>query len=121
MTVTVGGDVAFCHSLNHLGNALWFRSTIGLCKIDSQWRVTHEHNSTPFYMDGSDKAALDRALKPGARHAITRPKQTVAPVGFQNSATGPDLGFYAARSYSLMRPPRTGRRLIRSWERSATG
>jgi hypothetical protein len=34
-------------------------------------------------------------------------------VGFQNSATGPELGFYAARSYSLMRPPRTGRRRIR--------
>ena len=30
-------------------------------------------------------------------------------------------GFYAARSYSLMRPPRTGRRLIRFRERSATG
>jgi len=30
-------------------------------------------------------------------------------VGFQNSATGLDLGFYAARSYSLMRPPGTGR------------
>src|ERR1019366_8463149 len=44
-----------------------------------------------------------------------------APVGFQNSATSLDLGFYAAPSYSLMRPPRTGRRLIRSWERSATG
>jgi hypothetical protein len=44
-----------------------------------------------------------------------------APVGFQNSATGPGLGFYAVRSHSLMRPPRTGRRLIRSWERSATG
>ena len=43
------------------------------------------------------------------------------PVGFRNSATRPDLGFYAARSYSLMRPPRTGRRLIRSWERSAAG
>jgi hypothetical protein len=28
---------------------------------------------------------------------------------------------YAARSYSLMRPPRTGRRLISSCERSATG
>jgi len=41
-------------------------------------------------------------------------------VGFQNSAIGPDLGFYAARSYSLMRPPRTGRRRIRSLERSAT-
>ncbi len=36
-------------------------------------------------------------------------------LGFQNSAAGPDLGFYAARSYSLMRPPRTGRRLVRSW------
>jgi len=43
------------------------------------------------------------------------------PAGFQNSATGLDLGFYAARSYSLMRPPRTGRRLIRCRERSAAG
>jgi hypothetical protein len=42
------------------------------------------------------------------------------PVGFENSATDPDLAFYAARSYSLMRLPRTGRRLIRR-ERSATG
>ena len=42
-------------------------------------------------------------------------------VGFQNSASGPDLAVYAARSYSLMRPPRTGRRLIRSRVRSATG
>src|ERR1039458_3494679 len=37
------------------------------------------------------------------------------PVGFQNSATGADLGFYAPLSYSLMTPPRTGRRWIRSW------
>jgi hypothetical protein len=43
------------------------------------------------------------------------------PVGFQNSATGPDLGFYAARSYSLIRPPRTGRRFILSVATSATG
>ena len=42
------------------------------------------------------------------------------PVGFQKSATGPDMGFYAARSYSLRRPPGTGRCLIRSWERPAT-
>ena len=41
--------------------------------------------------------------------------------GFQNSAAGPDLGSYAARSYSLRRPPRTGRRWIRSLARSATG
>jgi ketosteroid isomerase-like protein len=59
LTVTAGGDVAFCHSLNHLADALWFRSTIGFRKISGEWRITHEHNSTPFYMDGSDKAALD--------------------------------------------------------------
>ena len=43
------------------------------------------------------------------------------PVRFQNSAIGPDLGFYVARSYSLMRPPSTGRRWIRFRERSAAG
>jgi len=43
------------------------------------------------------------------------------PVRFQNSAAGLDLGIYAARSYSLMRPPRTDRRLIRSSERSGAG
>jgi hypothetical protein len=36
------------------------------------------------------------------------------PVGFQNSASTFDLLLYAARSYSLMRPPRTVRRSIRS-------
>jgi ketosteroid isomerase-like protein len=59
LTVTSGGEVGFCHSLNHLAGSLWFRSTIGLRKIGGTWRITHEHNSTPFYMDGSDKAALD--------------------------------------------------------------
>jgi hypothetical protein len=41
--------------------------------------------------------------------------------GLQNSATGFDLGFYAARWYSWMRPPRIARRLIRCRERSAPG
>ena len=59
LTVTADGDVAFCHSLNHLAGALWFRSTIGFRKIGGKWLIAHEHNSTPFYMDGSDKAALD--------------------------------------------------------------
>ena len=59
LSITVGGDVAFCHSLNQLGGALWFRSTIGLRNTGGEWKITHEHNSTPFYMDGSDKAALD--------------------------------------------------------------
>ena len=42
-------------------------------------------------------------------------------VGFLNSATGVELGFHAARSYTLMRPSRTGRRSICSRERSAMG
>jgi hypothetical protein len=35
---------------------------IGLAKKDGAWKVTHEHFSVPFYMDGSNKAAID--LKP---------------------------------------------------------
>lgn len=68
LTVTVGGDVAFCHSLNRLtatpngeaeGFDLWSRVTVGLRKVDGTWWITHEHTSTPFYMDGSFKAAVD--------------------------------------------------------------
>ena len=56
-----------------------------------------------------------------ARQARARTTASADPAGFQKSAMSLDLVFYAARSYSLMRPPRTGRRLIRSRERSATG
>jgi len=61
------------------------------------------------------------AQLPAAIHLITGREGGVEPVGFQNSATSLDLGFYAARSYSLMSPPSTARRLIRLWLRSATG
>src|ERR1039458_8770631 len=64
------------------------------------------------------------ALDSSVRHksSTLRPADLLPPpVGFQVSATGLDLGFYAARSYSLMRPPRTGRRLISSCERPAGG
>jgi ketosteroid isomerase-like protein len=68
LSVTAGEDVAFCHSLNRLSATpcgaparfdLWFRATVCLRRIDGTWRITHEHNSTPFYMDGSLRAALD--------------------------------------------------------------
>jgi ketosteroid isomerase-like protein len=68
LTVTAGEDVAFCHSLHRLSATprgttdrfdLWFRVTTGMRKVDGAWRVTHEHKSTPFYMDGSFKAAID--------------------------------------------------------------
>ena len=73
LKVTVGGDVAFCHSLNRMSATpagtpgsfeLWFRATLGLRKVDGEWRITHEHQSTPFYMDGSLRAAVD--LRPEA-------------------------------------------------------
>ena len=68
LAVTVGEGVAFCHSLDRLsatpqgepeGFTMWFRSTVCLRKLDGTWRITHEHTSTPFYMDGSFKAAVD--------------------------------------------------------------
>ncbi|MDQ3735673.1 MAG: nuclear transport factor 2 family protein [Actinomycetota bacterium] len=68
LAVTVGQDVAFCTSLERLAATpvdypdsftLWVRSTVGLRKIDGTWLITHEHSSTPFYMDGSFKAAVD--------------------------------------------------------------
>ena len=68
--IEVGGDVAFCHGLTHLTGTktdgarvdLWFRSTVGFRRTAAGWQITHEHESTPFYMDGSDRAAID--LKP---------------------------------------------------------
>ena len=75
LAVTVGGDVAFCHSLNRMRGTktgggpqdLWFRATLGLRRTGSAWKITHEHTSTPFYMDGSGRAATD--LRPDAAHA----------------------------------------------------
>jgi hypothetical protein len=59
--------------------------------------------------------------EPAGHRPLPRRRTGRSPVRFQNSAIGPDLGFYVARSYSLMRPPSTGRRWIRFRERSATG
>ena len=67
LNITAGDDVAFCHSLNRLSGTktdgekveIWFRQTLCLCKIDGEWRITHQHESVPFYMDGSYRAAVD--------------------------------------------------------------
>ena len=64
-------------------------------------------------------AACSQMITDSQKERLCAP--LLLPAGFQNSAIGPDLDFYAARSYSLTRPPRTGRRLIRFRERSATG
>jgi uncharacterized protein (TIGR02246 family) len=55
MTVTAGSDVAFAvASMRCTGpgadgkpEALAFRLTVGLRKIDGQWIITHEHHSIP--------------------------------------------------------------------------
>ncbi len=70
LRITADEDVAFCHSLNRMSGVktdgekadMWLRETICFRKIDGKWKITHEHESVPFYMDGSYKAAVD--LKP---------------------------------------------------------
>ena len=70
LSVTARDGVAFATSLNRISGKrtsgeqtdVWVRATIGLAKKDGAWKVTHEHFSVPFYMDGSNKAAID--LKP---------------------------------------------------------
>lgn len=56
LQVAAAGDVAFCHSLNHITGTLrtggevdmWVRTTVCFREIDGRWVVTHEHTSSPF-------------------------------------------------------------------------
>lgn len=63
LEVAASGDVAFVHGLARMGVAgqfsLWHRITFGLRKSGGTWRITYEHESVPFYMDGEMKAAVD--------------------------------------------------------------
>lgn len=70
LNITTGETVAFCHSLNRISGTrsdgeemdIWVRETLGFRKINGEWKITHQHQSVPFYMDGSNRAAVD--LKP---------------------------------------------------------
>ncbi len=66
--VTAAGDVAFVHTLTQMSAtpaggdesfSFWFRSTFGLRRLDGTWRIVHQHESTPFRMDGTFLAATD--------------------------------------------------------------
>ena len=65
LSVTVGDDVAFCHSLNHVEAKLkdgrelsmWWRATECYAKQGDGWLVTHSHTSVPFDM-ASGKASF---------------------------------------------------------------
>ena len=69
--ITVRGDSAFCHGFYRLGGnkkgvsepiRFWMRATVGLLREGDAWKIVHEHESVPFYMDGSMRPAFD--LKP---------------------------------------------------------
>jgi len=70
LAVDVGGDIAIARGLGHMTGTkkngdkvdLWTRVTIGFVRRGAEWKITHQHNSVPFLMDGSFKAAID--LKP---------------------------------------------------------
>lgn len=70
LDITAGEDVAFCHGFARMSGTktdgetvdLWFRVTLGLRRAADGWTIVHEHESVPFYMDGSLRAAVD--LKP---------------------------------------------------------
>ncbi len=70
LTIAVGDDVAYCHSLNRLTGPrtdgedtdIWFRESLCFRKVNGEWLISHIHESVPMHMDGSFKAAID--LKP---------------------------------------------------------
>ena len=74
LEIDVDGSLAVAHGLarmrgrkvDNLSNEvdLWFRTTVVLKKVATRWQIVHEHDSVPFYMDGSLRAAVD--LQPGA-------------------------------------------------------
>jgi len=68
LSVLGGDDFAVCRSVNRLSATpkgmtesfqLWFRATVCWRRSGDGWQIVHEHNSTPFYMDGSLRAAVD--------------------------------------------------------------
>jgi ketosteroid isomerase-like protein len=67
LLITAGVDIAYCHGLKRISGRktdgeepeVWTRVTLCFRKIDGEWRITHEHESVPFYMDGSVRAAVD--------------------------------------------------------------
>jgi ketosteroid isomerase-like protein len=57
LAITAGEDVAFAVAIMRCGSGTFsgppneggflFRLTIGLRKVDDDWRITHEHHSVP--------------------------------------------------------------------------
>jgi ketosteroid isomerase-like protein len=64
LSVTVSGDMAFSHGLNHCGGTnekgemqtSWMRGTRCWRKQGGEWKVVHEHFSMPFDMQSGEVA-----------------------------------------------------------------
>jgi ketosteroid isomerase-like protein len=68
LNITVSGDFAFCYGFYRLSGtpkaagrpiSFWMRATVCLARTEGAWRIIHEHESVPFYMDGSLRPAFD--------------------------------------------------------------
>jgi ketosteroid isomerase-like protein len=66
--VTVAGDTAIAHGFMRMQGTkidppakpnFWMRETLVLERRGSAWTIVHEHTSVPFYMDASNRPALD--------------------------------------------------------------
>jgi PhnB protein len=65
--LVVDGDSAWSTALTRMRGVkidgatvdLWFRTTRCFCRRDAKWLIAHDQSSTPFYMDGSLRAAVD--------------------------------------------------------------
>ena len=69
--INLSGDLAWVTALNRMRGTktdgekvdVWFRTTMGLRRAGGRWLIVHDHSSTPFYMDGSYRAATDLVPK----------------------------------------------------------
>jgi len=67
VSITSAGGLAFAHGFVRIGGTkqdgqaqdVLARLTVCLRQSGPDWRIVHEHVSTPFYMDGSVRAAVD--------------------------------------------------------------
>jgi ketosteroid isomerase-like protein len=67
LVISVSGDLAFGHGFFRVSAttktgeqaAWWMRVTVCLVRQQGAWKIAHEHESVPFYMDGSFRAAVD--------------------------------------------------------------
>jgi ketosteroid isomerase-like protein len=67
VVVDIDGDLAVAHGLQRVAArtpagadaAWWSRITRTFARTPAGWRIAHEHESVPFHMDGSFRAAVD--------------------------------------------------------------